>query len=74
MFCSELLTRWYRAGGFNAVAPAVDADHVAPAQFLQSATFSVVWRAPGRGGAPLSDWMCTKNPWLDNRALRLVFG
>jgi hypothetical protein len=41
MFCSELLTRWYRAGGFNAVAPAVDADHVSPAQFLQSPAFTV---------------------------------
>jgi hypothetical protein len=45
MFCSELLTRWYRAGRFNAVAEAVDADHVSPAQFLQSPAFTMVWRA-----------------------------
>lgn len=43
MFCSEFMTRWYRAGNFHAIAPWIDADHVAPAQFLQSTDFDMVW-------------------------------
>lgn len=43
MFCSEWLTRWYRAGSFEAFSPEYDADHIAPAQFLQSPHFKIVW-------------------------------
>lgn len=43
MFCSEFLTRWYRQGGFHPVAPWIDADHVAPAQFVQSPEFLRIW-------------------------------
>jgi hypothetical protein len=34
MFCSEFATRWLRRGGAEPFAPNVDADAVAPAQFL----------------------------------------
>jgi hypothetical protein len=44
-FCSELLTRWYRAGGFGPVSEWCDADDVSPAQFLQSTGYDLVWRA-----------------------------
>ena len=43
MWCSEFMTRWYRAGGFNPFSTDVDADRVAPAQFVQSPLFSEVW-------------------------------
>ena len=39
-FCSELLTRWYRAGGIDAFN-GEDADAVVPSQFLQSLAFDV---------------------------------
>ncbi len=44
MFCSELATRYYRAGGHNPFNPLVDADTISPAQFRQSPAFRVVWR------------------------------
>lgn len=43
MFCSELATRFYRHGGFQPVAKVIDADRVAPAQYLQSLAFDLVW-------------------------------
>lgn len=43
MFCSEFMTRCYRAGGFNVVSPRVDADHVAPATLFQSATLTTIY-------------------------------
>jgi hypothetical protein len=36
MFCSEFLTRWYRAGGYEPFNARCDADSVAPATFLYS--------------------------------------
>jgi hypothetical protein len=36
MFCSEFLTRWYRAGGFEPFQPDEDADAVPPCYFLIS--------------------------------------
>jgi len=45
MFCSEFATRWYREGGFRPFSDETDADHVAPAQFLQSPAFTPVWKA-----------------------------
>jgi len=42
MFCSEFATRYYRAGGFDPFNPDYDADRVAPAQFLQSPSFTPV--------------------------------
>lgn len=46
MFCSEFATRFYRAGGFHPFAEDYDADHIAPAQFLQSPKFQTVWLKP----------------------------
>lgn len=43
-FCSEFLTRWYRAGGVDPFNGA-DADEIAPFQFEQSVAFDTVWRA-----------------------------
>jgi hypothetical protein len=43
MFCSEFATRWYRKAGMDPFSQWIDADHVAPAQFLQSAMFHTVW-------------------------------
>lgn len=45
MFCSEFATRFYRAGGFGPFAAWEDADHIAPAQFLQSTEFDMIWRS-----------------------------
>lgn len=42
MFCSEFLTRFYRAGGFNPFNPGQDADSVAPATFLYSPCLDVI--------------------------------
>lgn len=42
MFCSELATRLYRAGGHKPFSPLVDADTIAPAQFRQSPAFAPV--------------------------------
>lgn len=44
MFCSEFATRFYRAGGFHPFAENYDADHIAPAQFLQSPCFEEIAR------------------------------
>ena len=43
-FCSEFATRFYRKAGLEPFNPEVDADHVAPAQFDQSAAFRTVWK------------------------------
>ena len=43
MWCSEFLTRCYRQGGFHPFAPWWDADRIAPAQFIQSSEFDMVW-------------------------------
>jgi hypothetical protein len=40
MFCSEFLTRWYRAGEMHPFNRSEDADLVSPAQFLQSPEFN----------------------------------
>jgi len=45
MFCSEFLTRFYREGNFHPFSESYDADHIAPAQFLQSPEFDLVWKA-----------------------------
>lgn len=45
MFCSELATRWYRAGGVEPFTPETDADAVAPGEFLKSGAFRRVWTA-----------------------------
>ncbi len=39
MWCSELATRLYRAGGLEPFHPGFDADRVAPASFLASPVF-----------------------------------
>lgn len=39
MFCSEFLTRWYRAGGLEPFQRDEDADKIAPCQFLLSPRF-----------------------------------
>lgn len=44
MFCSELLVRWFRAGGFDAFAPGYDADKTSPGMFLSSPKFDEIWR------------------------------
>jgi hypothetical protein len=41
-FCSELLTRWYRAGGFHPFAQRYDADLVSPGMFACSPLFEEV--------------------------------
>lgn len=41
MFCSEFLTRFYRAGGLDPFN-AADADAIAPMQFLLSNSFTVI--------------------------------
>ena len=43
MFCSEFATRFDRWGHFQPFSPLADADHIAPAQFLQSPEFNVIW-------------------------------
>lgn len=43
-FCSELATRFYRAGGFEPFAPGYDADAVAPGTFLAASTGTLVYR------------------------------
>lgn len=43
MFCSEFALRLDRAAGFNPVSQYVDADHMAPAEFRQSAAFTQIW-------------------------------
>lgn len=43
MVCSQFATRYYRKAGFDPVAPEIDADHVAPSEFLQSVGLATVW-------------------------------
>lgn len=43
MFCSEFATRFYRAGGLNAVNANWDADKVAPGSFLMTPALDWVW-------------------------------
>lgn len=43
-FCSELLTRWYRAGGIHPFADGYDADLTSPGMFLSSPKFIELWR------------------------------
>lgn len=47
MWCSEFLTRWYRAGKFHPFALDWDADKTAPATFMvpPPAVFTEIWRA-----------------------------
>jgi hypothetical protein len=45
MFCSEFLTRFYRAGGFEPFSTCVDADDVAPFEFLTSPMLDLIWKA-----------------------------
>jgi hypothetical protein len=45
-FCSEFATRFYRAGGFEPFYADIDADLVAPGQFLYSPRFSRVLTSP----------------------------
>jgi len=42
-FCSELATRWYRAGGFQPFSEQIDADKVAPGTFRYSPHLRRVW-------------------------------
>lgn len=42
MYCSELATRLYRAGGLEPFHPDFDADRAAPATFLASGAFDKV--------------------------------
>jgi hypothetical protein len=46
-FCSELATRWYRAGGFQPFAERIDADLVAPGTFRYSPRMQCIWAARG---------------------------
>ncbi len=48
MFCSELLTRWYRAGDFHPFNKAEDADHIAPSAFWLTPAMFQVWSDGGR--------------------------
>ena len=43
MFCSEFATRFYRKCGLTPFSLETDADTIAPAQFLQSPAFDMVW-------------------------------
>lgn len=43
MWCSEFVTEFYHAGGFEPFNPLLAADRVAPAQFLQTNSFRLVW-------------------------------
>jgi hypothetical protein len=45
MFCSEFCTRFYEHGGLDVFAPDYDADKIAPAQFLQTAKLTTVWKS-----------------------------
>ena len=45
MFCSELATRFYRAGGFEPFNAECDADRISPAQFCQTNAFQFRWRS-----------------------------
>jgi uncharacterized protein YycO len=42
-FCSELGTRFYRAGQLNIFAPHWDADRIAPGNFLMTPAFEIAW-------------------------------
>lgn len=42
-FCSEVVTRWYRAAGFYPFNNAYDADLVSPGMYLSSPHFTRVW-------------------------------
>lgn len=42
MFCSEFVTRFYRAGDFDPFSPETDADEIAPFQFLTSPEFDSI--------------------------------
>jgi hypothetical protein len=44
-FCSEYVMRLLRAGGMDPFTPQVDADLVAPGQFLMSPLLALRWRA-----------------------------
>lgn len=46
MFCSEFLTNWYRAGGFQVIQKNWDADKVAPGNFLMTNALDWVYIAP----------------------------
>jgi hypothetical protein len=46
MFCSEMATNLYRAAGLDAVNPDLDADTVAPSEFLQTPALRTIW--PGK--------------------------
>lgn len=43
MFCSEFLTRVYRAGGFEPFQPDADADHIAPSEFMVANPFDEIY-------------------------------
>ena len=56
MFCSEFLTRFYRAGGLDPF-PGEDADTISPHRFQRSVGFADVWTrgtgtGPAWGGGP----------------------
>jgi hypothetical protein len=44
MFCSEFATKFYAAGGFHPFRAQYPADHISPAQFIQSGDFEVIWK------------------------------
>lgn len=46
MWCSELCTEFYRAGGFEPFQSLLAADRVSPAQFLQTGALNVAWCSP----------------------------
>jgi hypothetical protein len=43
MWCSELCTEFYRAGGFEPFQPMLSSERVSPAQFLQTGALRPVW-------------------------------
>lgn len=45
MFCSEFATRWLRRAGVP-IFPYIDADTIAPADFVKTGRLQTVWRSP----------------------------
>lgn len=48
-FCSELLVRWFRAGGIRPFHDTYDADKTSPGMFLSSPHFHVIWQRDAEG-------------------------
>lgn len=52
-FCSEAVTRFYRAAGFNPFAERIDADLVSPGMLFTSPNLITVWDILDKGNATI---------------------